>query len=292
VAITIVDGHRSMADWARQRVDELERRWSRFTSDSDISRLNRAGGSPVEVSPDTVVAVRAACAAWAFTDGRFDPTVHDSLLRLGYDESIEAVRGRGSVTAERSLPSPGCSGIVFDEATGFVQLPPDVRLDLGGIGKGLAADDVASGLLDRGATGAMVNIGGDVRVVGSPSTSTAWRVEIEDPRTNQICAVVRLLDGGVATSTTLRRRWASGRRTVHHLIDPSTGANAVPTDAPVVGVTVVAGTAAWADALSKVPFVEDRDPADRFERASALVLRDDGTARSYGAVDFSIGVHA
>lgn len=279
VIVTVVDGHDHHLLWARTRIAELEQHWSRFLPDSDIARLNRAEGTPLEVAPDTVTAVRAACAAWVVTGGRYDPTVHDSLLRLGYDDTIDVVRGRGGGTAAIPLPSPGCEGIEFDEAQRIVRLPAGVRLDLGGIGKGLAADLVVTGLLARGATGALVSVGGDLRVAGTPPDGVAWHIDIEDPRTDQRLAVVDLLDGGVATSTTLRRRWRTGQRPHHHLLSPATGES---TGDGIVGVTVVADTAAWADALSKVPFV---DPAHDtcFRRAAALVVHDDGTDRTLGA---------
>ena len=291
VTVTMVGGDPGLLDWVRARIDLLERRWSRFLPDSEISRLNRADGASLVVSDDTVNAVRAACAAWVFTRGCFDPTVHDCLLRLGYDDTIDAVRTREISAAEVvELPAPGCAGIVYDggdggdggggggEGRGVVMLPRGVRLDLGGIGKGLAADIAAVGLLERGAAGALVNIGGDVRVVGSSPQGGAWVIEIEDPRTEHRLTAVEVCDGGVATSTTLRRRWRAGLSGRHHLVAPATGAS---TSTSVVGVSVVAGTAAWADALSKVPFV---DPArqDCFGSASAIVMFDDGTSSSIG----------
>jgi thiamine biosynthesis lipoprotein len=292
VGITVVGGDPALSDWAHHRVAELEQRWSRFRAESEISKLNHADGMPVEVSPETVGAVRAACAAWAFTDGCFDPTVHDSLVRLGYDDSIDEVRHRGDGAAGSNaapappVPAPGCTGIVFDESASVVQLPVGVRLDLGGIGKGLAADDVATGLIARGAAGAMVNIGGDLRVIGSPSASATWRVELEDPRTERVFAAVELLDGGVATSTTLRRRWRMAGVTRHHLVDPGRGVCTDAADNAVVGVSVVAGTAAWADALSKVPFVDPQCAVDTFGAASALVIHADGTIRAHGPLQF------
>jgi thiamine biosynthesis lipoprotein len=285
----VVVGDAGLGEWAQWRVDDLEQRWSRFRDDSEISALNRAGGAPTHVSPETVRAVRAACAAWVFTSGAFDPTVHDSLLRLGYDDSIDAVRHEPRSAGAHPLPAPGCAGIVIDEAECVVQLPPDVRLDLGGIGKGLAADDVATGLVERGATGALVNIGGDVRVVGSPPTSASWRVQVEHPLTGDICAVVDLADGGVATSTTTRRRWRSGAHEHHHLLDPRRGCSTVET---VVGSTVVAGTAGWADALSKVPFVEVTISPAIFGAASALVVRVDGSIETVGAPVFATPVRS
>ncbi len=279
VTVTVVGADADALGWARERVGQLERRWSRFLADSDISRLNRAEGTPLEVHADTVTAVRAACAAWLVTDGCFDPTVHDSLLRLGYDDTIDIVRERGGGTPASSLPAPGCEGIEFDETRNVVRLPAHVRLDLGGIGKGLAADLTVAGLLDHGAEGALVSVGGDVRVAGTPPNADVWTIEVEDPRTDQPITSVSLLSGGVATSTTLRRRWRSGQRPHHHLLAPATGAS---TTNDVVGVTVVADTAAWADALSKVPFV---DPAHRecFQYASCLVMHADGTTSTVGA---------
>jgi len=278
VTVTIIGGDSALVRWAHARIAQLESRWSRFLPDSEISRLNGALGAPLVVSDDTVAAVRAACSAWLVTDGCFDPTVHDSLLRLGYDDTIEVVRERGGGTAPTLVPAPGCSGISFDESTGVVQLPIGVHLDLGGIGKGLAADLTVAGLIDLGAEGALVSVGGDIRVAGTPPNGEAWIIEIEDPRTEQPIASVALVDGGVATSTTLRRRWRLGQRPHHHLIAPATGAS---TTTDVVGVTVVADTAAWADALSKVPFV---DPALTrcFERTSCLVMHADGSSTALG----------
>lgn len=279
VTVTVVGGAPDLVDWAQQRIADLEHRWSRFRPDSELSRINLAGGVPVEVSADTVTAVRAACAAWVFTEGAFDPTVHDSLLRLGYDDTFELVTAREPSPAHVvELPAPGCAGIVYDDRTGVVLVPEGVHLDLGGIAKGLAADLVATGLIERGASGALVDIGGDLRVTGTAPVGGAWTIEIEDPRSEQPFATVQVHDGGVASSSTLRRRWRSGQRSRHHLIEPTSG---TCTASGVVGVSVVAGTAAWADALAKVPFV---DPArhDCFGPASAIVMFDDGTHVSIG----------
>ena len=286
VTVTIVGGDPALVRWAQARVEQLESRWSRFRPDSEISRLNDAAGTPLVVSDDTVTAVRAACSAWSITDGCFDPTVHDSLLRLGYDDTIEVVRERGGGTAPSLLPAPGCLGISFDETTGVVQLPIGVRLDLGGIGKGLAADRTVTELLEHGADGALVSVGGDVRVAGTPPNGDAWIIEIEDPRNDRPIASVALVDGGVATSTTLRRRWRLGQRPHHHLVAPTSGAS---TTTDVVGATVVADTAAWADALSKVPFV-DPSYTRCFERASCLVMHADGAATTIGPFPATVGV--
>ena len=135
----------------------------------------------------------------------------------------------------------------------------------------------------------MVNIGGDVRVVGTPSSSAAWRIEVEDPRTEQICAAVELLDGGVATSTTLRRRWRLGSSTVHHLIDPRRRQHSAGPDVDPVqsrrrdggGRNRGAGRRAVEGAVRG-----RRVGGDEFRAASAFIIRDDGSTESHGPMTF------
>jgi len=286
ITVTAVGADPTLLTWAQERLQQLEARWSRFLPTSDISRLNAADGRPTHVSSDTLLAVRAACAAWVHTGGRFDPTVHDSLLRLGYDQTIQAVidhsdvsPARSGVSASQQLPTPGCAGIVLDDRAGTITLPLGVRLDLGGIGKGLAADLVATGLRERGAEGALVDIGGDVRVTGTSPRGGAWTIAIEDPRNEHLLALVHVDDGGVATSTTLRRRWIHAGARRHHLVAPTTGES---TTSDVVGASVVAATAGWADALSKVAFVDPAHVVDTLGPASALIMTSDGASTVVG----------
>ena len=160
-----------------------------------------------------------------------------------------------------------------------ITLPLGVRLDLGGIGKGLAADLVATGLRERGAEGALVDIGGDVRVTGTSPRGGAWTIAIEDPRNEHLLALVHVDDGGVATSTTLRRRWIHAGARRHHLVAPTTGES---TTSDVVGASVVAATAGWADALSKVAFVDPAHVVDTLGPASALIMTSDGASTVVG----------
>jgi thiamine biosynthesis lipoprotein len=176
------------------------------------------------------------------------------------------------------VPAPGCAGIDVDLDSSTVRLPAGVALDLGGIGKGRAADLVAEQLLADGAVGACVNVGGDVRVTGRPPQGDTWPIALCNelaPETD-LC-VVSLRDGGVATSTPLRRRWTRGDDEVHHLLDPRTG-RPVVTD--LASVTVLAGTAAWAEVLAKAAFLSGAGDALTIVGAGggqAILLRADGT---------------
>lgn len=244
---------------AQERLADLEDRWSRFRPDSTLCRLNRAGGRPVVVDEATFDLVATAVGAWHGTGGRFDPTVLDAVVAAGYDRSFDRLApvppdGGPSLPPDGPpSPSPGCAGIHLDPARSSIQLPAGVHLDLGGIGKGRAADLVATELVAAGAHAAFVNLGGDLRVVGPLEPGRGLRVAVEDPLDlARTLTEVEVTDGALATSSVARRRWATPSGPAHHLIDPTTGA---PSASPVAAVTVLAPEATTAETLAKAALV-------------------------------------
>ena len=236
---------------ARTRLESLESRWSRFLPDSEISRLNRVSGSPAIVSAETRALLAHAVDGWERTDGRFDPTVHDALVALGYDRDFDEISTAPGAAATPGA-APGCGGVVVDDFIGTVTVPRGVRLDAGGIGKGFAADLVAEELLASGVDGACVNVGGDLRVVGDSPDGLGWAIDVEHPLTGASIDHVHLNDGAVVTTCRTRRTWGPADDRRHHLVDPSTGRSAT---SGLAGVTVVAGQAWWAEVLAKAAFV-------------------------------------
>jgi len=266
----VVIGRDHLLDEGMAEVDRLERLWSRFLADSDVSRMNAGAGTPVAVADDTLLLVERAVAGWTVSGGCFDPTVLGDLVRAGYDRSFDEVTGAPGV----SLLGIGAADIEVGDGT--VLLPSGTGFDPGGIGKGLAADLVAERLLDLGAEGACVNLGGDLRVVGAGPDGGTWTVAIEHPWAVEPLALVGLADGAVATSTTLTRRWEGG----HHLIDPALG---LPSDTDLRLASVVAGEAWLAEVLAKAILL--RGSASPFDLtdgglAEALVVDVTGTIMS------------
>ena len=267
---------------ARSRLAELESLWSRFRTDSELSRLNASAGQWVQLSTPTVALIRRAVRAWEVTGGLFDPTVLPALESAGYTHSFQDLAREwspGSMPAP--VPAPGCADIEIRDDQ--VRLPPGVRLDLGGIGKGYAADLLAHELMVAGAEGACVNLGGDVRATGSAPGTGSWTVAVEDEaRPGTDLAWLALADGAVATSTRLRRRWRRDGRELHHLIDPASGA---PTTNEVETVTVVAGEAHWAEVLAKAALISGlKDGTALLEThgVAGLLVTEDGAAHRAG----------
>jgi thiamine biosynthesis lipoprotein len=277
--LLILGGPPNLAVNARRRLSRLEARWTRFEPTSELARLNAADGKPVIVSHETFDVVALAVGSWRSTRGWFDPTVIDALERSGYDRDFTAVTARdddGKCPGPAGA-APGCDGVELLPRLPAVRLPPGVRLDLGGIGKGRAGDLLARELLEAGADGVCVDLGGDVVVAGTPPTPPAWTVEL-DPA---IAAgrTFRLAAGAVATSTRLRRAWSRGGEPSHHLVDPASGR---PAWSGLAAVTVVAASAAHAEVLAKAAFVAGPEHGaallDRHGATGLLVL-DDGRVR-------------
>ena len=181
----VLRGTDADAAWATHRIGFLESRWSRCDPLSDVARANRAAGTAeVVVAPETLDLVADAVIWWHRTDGYFDPTVVHALEVLGHDAAVAEIR--------------------VDRAAATLRLPAGVGLDLGGIGAGAAADDVAAGLRARGVTSACVRIGGHVRAFGPGNGpgGRGWAIPVLDPLDDARVLFTQVVhDGAIATST-------------------------------------------------------------------------------------------
>ncbi len=284
----------ALADRAVARVAELERRWSRFDPASDVSLVNAASPRPVAVAPETLELARRAVEAARETGGRFDATQLPALLAAGYDRTFTLIAAaetarplpwdRATSRPDRGGPDDGGAhgralplapggGLTIDPESGTVAVPTGHGLDPGGIGKGLAADLVSAELMAAGADGALVNLGGDLRVRGRGPDEGDWPLSVADPFDPGVELLhLAVGDGALATSSRLLRRWHDRHgRPVHHLIDPFTG---VPSTTDVVAVTVLAAEGWWAEALTKALFTVDADQGLGHVHHAAAVIVD------------------
>ena len=192
---------------AQQILERIEQRWSRFLPDSDVTRINLAEGRPVVVDPLTITLIATMAEAWQATHGRYDPTVLPILVADGYRSSIDQP-SRVTILPATARHVGGLAAVAVDAEQRTVTAPPGVSLDPGGIGKGLAADLVVAQLLAAGASGALVDVGGDLACAGTPPLPSGWAVTVEHPDEPEADLVTFTVSaGGVATSSTRSRRW-------------------------------------------------------------------------------------
>lgn len=233
-------------------IQRLEASWSRFRDDSDLTRVN-ATSSPVEVPRPLFDLIDLAMRAHQATGGIFDPRVIGVLEELGYGEpAVE--EGGDWATLDLLTLHP-------DAGRYFVERGSGPRIDLGGIGKGRAADMAADLLFRMGVREFCVNLGGDLRVHGGP-----WEVLLESPDASRGW-FISLDDGAVATSTSQKRTWSHKGRVVHHLIDPRVKRSS---DSDLVQVSVFATEASWAEVYAKSALILGSDAGRELLRGAGL----------------------
>jgi thiamine biosynthesis lipoprotein len=222
---------RSIADSELAAVDQA---CSRFRPDSELSKLNDSDGSPTPVSPLFGELIEAALRAARLTSGAVDPTCGLALAAIGYDRDFADVKAGGdgprdTPGAAGQVPAPGrvpgWQAVQFDPGRGLVQLAGGAQLDLGATAKAWAADRCAQLIFEQAGCGALVSLGGDIAVAG-PAPAGGWQVRVTDDHAAGPEApgqTVTISSGGLATSSTTVRSWASAGQRMHHIIDPATG---------------------------------------------------------------------
>ncbi len=263
----VLDDAREILTGALAAVDEAA---SRFRPDSEVVRLDAAGGGWTAVSPLLTELLAVALRAARLTDGDVDPTVGAALCALGYDRDFAAIDRSGVVL---TTAAPGWQSIELDQAGCRVRVAPGVRIDLGATAKAWTADSAAAEITRRTGTGCLVSLGGDIAVAG-PAPAGGWGVRVEDVTGDPdgpaagLNSVVRIADGGLATSSTQARRWRRDGLDLHHLVDPRTGLPPAPAWRTV---SVAAGSCVDANIVSTAAIVRGSDAWPWLRRAGVPV---------------------
>ena len=187
--------------------------YSRFRADSELSRLNEAG-RPMVISPLLAEALEAALRAARLTDGAVDPTVGRAMRALGYGADFATLAGRDVPLELRLEAVPGWQAIGYQGTARRVTLPRGIELDLGSVGKALAADHAAAAAHRVAGAGVLVSLGGDIATAGAGPVP-GWPILVADDSgapADGPGEVVRITSGALATSSTTVRRLDPGWR--------------------------------------------------------------------------------
>jgi thiamine biosynthesis lipoprotein len=252
---------------------EWEQTLSRFLPESELSRLNQQAGIPLAVSDLLYHVLATALTAAQATEGVYDPAMLDQLERLGYDRSFDDLPAVGFEPIVPGEPGGGWRGIRVNPIYRYVALPVGIKLDFGGIAKGMAVDAALEQLRQSGIRSALVNAGGDLAVLGLPPAMEQWQVAVPG---REGFWTIPLRQGAVATSGIAHRHWWQGQTLQHHLLDPRTG---LPAQSDLWSVTVVADQCEQAEVAAKVAFIlGSQQGADflRKQRIAGLLVCEDG----------------
>lgn len=273
-------------------VREVSEQLTRFDPSSELSRINSDSRETVEASPLMISFVEAALVAADMSGGLVDPTLLPELERAGYTGSMFGVKPEASgATPSPARDGAGASDVALiqsrretlsvDSEAGTITRRPGVRLDAGGIGKGLAADLVGQLMEDADAPVWSVDCLGDVRVGGTMRESRPVTIASPFPGEGPI-EVLELRRAGVATSGTTKRAWASDEGVhSHHLIDPRTG---LPAESDLIQVTAVAPTTVEAEVRAKAGLLIGLSEARRWLPYGGLAVERNGRVHRFGPV--------
>lgn len=255
---------------------------STYKKEAELARFNRrAGSQPFQFSPEARAVIAAALAQARETGGAFDPTVRPLVRAWGFGAGAASDEPDAAALAA-ARARVGWQRLVWTRDGALSSEVPGVELDLSAIAKGYAVDAALASLAVERPLGAMVEVGGEVRVFGVRADGSAWRLGVEYPsedNARKLHAVVELTAGALATSGDYRQLRKTGGRRITHIIDPTTGE---PIETRVASASVIAPSCMEADAVATALMVMGPDKGMAWIEArpwleAMLLLRDGDT---------------
>lgn len=257
VTVTLYGAPQGLLEEIWQECARYERMLSRTLEGSDVDRINRANGQTVNVDAETWRILQRAKEISSLTGGAFSITI--APLSSMWDFTGGTNRIPADEERLAALPLVDDGRIQLGEGN-TVTLPVGMSVDLGGIAKGYIADRIAEKICGR-VSGAVLNFGGNVYVIGRKPDGSAFTVGVADPSAPESAlAVIDAADVSVVTSGIYQRRFTAEGKTYHHILDPGTG---LPADTDLASATVAAQSSMTADALATACIVLGKDGALR-----------------------------
>jgi len=235
------------------RIDEIEARMSLYDEQSEINQVNRHSGTgTASVSEDTYQVLKLAKEVAESSGGAFDPTVGPLITEWGFSTDEPKVPSGERIASLTELVDYRKLNLSREGEAEL--LKEGMKLDLGGIAKGYAADEANRIIREEGSSSALVNLGGNIMLVGEKPDGTPWRIGIQDPESHRGDYVLILfLDSGTVVTSGIYERFFHENDTMyHHLLDTKTG---YPAENNLESVTIVTENSAYADAVSTAAFI-------------------------------------
>lgn len=252
-------GEQAVLD-AQEKVEELEMLWSTTDEGSEVFALNHSSGTPVNVSGETGDLLRFALKMAQETEGALEPTIYPVLLSWGFTTGENRIPAQEEL--ELLLRNMGYNRVFMEENR--VTLPDGMQLDFGAVAKGYTGDILVELFKEKGVKSALLDLGGNIQVIGTRPDGKNWRVGIRNPYGEGYLGVLEACDLAIVTSGNYERYFVGeDGKTYGHIIDPVTG---YPAESGLASVTVLAKEGKLCDALSTALFVMGPDGAVSYWR--------------------------
>lgn len=235
---------------------------SAFKENSEISKINlNAGVVPEKVSKDTYFVVKNSIKYSNILEGTFDPTIRP-LVKL-WDIGAEKEFIPKKINIEEALKLVNYNDVILDESNHSVMLKNKKQaLDVGGIAKGFAADEVRDIFYKHNIKSALIDLGGNIFALGSKADNTPWKVGIQNPLKprGEHIGILSVADKSVVTSGNYERYFMKDGERFHHIIDPKTG---YPSQSKIISATIISDNSIDGDGLSTGVYILGIDKALR-----------------------------
>jgi len=288
--ITVVGGSSGDVGGLKQkierRLEEINRVFSTYIEDSEISRFNafRRSGEKFRVSDDFIKVMQVGRRIYQLSEGAWDGTVNPLVDLWGFGPTRRETRLPSATEIKALLPNIGFDHIEINEPNFLVKKSASVTLDLNSIAKGFAVDAVVQLIAAAGFKNYLVEIGGEIYAAGVRLDGRKWRVGINTPRkgagSREVYKVVSISNQAFATSGDYRNFIEIDGVRYSHVIDPRTG---YPVSNGVVSVSIVADNCTLADGLATALMVMGAEKgielANRLENVESVIVVEKSDSR-------------
>lgn len=243
---------------SEDRIKELESLWSVTDENSDIYTINQSGGIPTKVNKETAELLQFTLHMADQTGGAFDPTIFPAVTAWGFISGDYRIPDKDELTD--LLQHIGYENVSLQENT--VTLPAGMQLDLGAVGKGYTGDRISEVLREQGVTSALLDLGGNIQMIGRKPDDTKWRIGIQNPFGEGSLGVLESEEVAIVTSGNYERYFiGEDGQQYGHIIDPSTG---YPAKSGLASVSIIAKEGRLCDALSTALYVMGLEKATEY----------------------------
>lgn len=252
--ITVYDDvSRDVLEKAFNRISDIENKMTINKPESELIDVNsKSGLDYVRVSPDTFYVIKKGIYYSKLSKGNFDISIGPivKLWNIGTDKA----RVPSNEEIQNKLPLVNYENILLDEKNSKVKLnQKNMIIDLGGIAKGYAGDEVKKVLKECGVTHALIDLGGNILTLGSKINNRDWKLGVQDPFNSrgEYLGTINVTDKSVVTSGVYERYLEKNGKRYHHILSTHNG---YPVENSLVSVSIISDKSIDGDALSTTAF--------------------------------------
>jgi len=248
-------------DEAIEKLNHIDDKMSAFKADSEISKINSNAGTLLEeiVSKDTYFVVKNAVKYSEILEGTFDPTIRPLVKLWSIGTKEEIIPEKFQIEETRKLVN--YKDVILNENKNSIMLKQKKQaLDVGGIAKGFAADEVRDIFHKNNVKSALIDLGGNIFALGSKEDGTPWRVGIQNPfkPRGEYVGILSVKNKSVVTSGNYEKYFMKDGQRFHHIIDPKTG---YPSQSKIISATIISDNSIDGDGLSTGIYILGIDKA-------------------------------